>query len=237
MDLTSRAVRGPEHADSTTSAADPARVKARMRGRILAARRADLDLRADPGSRAGPGARTGGEASPGARRWGRPASARAASALARRVLDLPEVAAARCVAAYVSFAGEPDTGELLPALHEAGKRILLPAIRPDLDLDFREYAGVLVPGAMGVFEPPPAGEVVRLDEADVVVVPALAADRAGRRLGRGGGCYDRVLGSARPAALVVALVHERELLDELPDERHDRRVGAVVTPELTWRIA
>jgi 5-formyltetrahydrofolate cyclo-ligase len=145
------------------------------------------------------------------------------------------MADAHCVAAYAGLADEPDTAELLEELRKRGKRVLLPAVRADLDLDFREYAGVLVPGALGTSEPPPAGPVVRLDEADVVVVPALAADGAGWRLGRGGGSYDRALRTARDTALVVAIVYDHELLDDVPHEEHDRRVNMVVTPERVWR--
>jgi 5-formyltetrahydrofolate cyclo-ligase len=196
-----------------------------------------------------------------------PAANRAGRAIARRVLALPELATARCVAAYAGLAGEPGTGELLAALHQRQVRVLLPAVRPDLSLDFREYTGVLTAGALGTVEPPPpsgdhdpgngdhdpgngdtAGQrrtpeagarggsgPARLSEADVIVVPAVAADRAGRRLGRGAGCYDRALATAPSTAFVVAIVYDHELLDELPDEPHDRRVGAVVTPERTWR--
>ena len=71
--------------------------------------------------------------------------------------------------------------------------------------------------------------------AEAVVVPAMAVDRSGVRLGRGGGFYDRALLHARPGALLVALVHDDEFLDELPVAAHDRRVGVVVTPSGGWQ--
>ena len=74
----------------------------------------------------------------------------------------------------------------------------------------------------------------RLPAADVVVVPALAVDRGGVRLGRGGGYYDRALRHVRPDARLVALVFDDELVDALPVEPHDRRVTAVVTPSGGW---
>jgi 5-formyltetrahydrofolate cyclo-ligase len=69
----------------------------------------------------------------------------------------------------------------------------------------------------------------------VVVVPALAVDRRGVRLGRGGGYYDRALVHARADAVLVALVFDDELVDELPAEEHDRLVTAVVTPSGGWQ--
>lgn len=158
-----------------------------------------------------------------------------AASVARRVFRLPEVADARCVAAYVGLRGEPDTSVLLKTLLDNGVRVLLPALRPDLDLDFREFTGVLVPGALGTVEPPPAGEVVALTSADAVVVPAVAVDLAGRRLGRGGGSYDRALARLDPRVPVIAIVQDRELLDDVPTEPHDRPVAVVVTPRRTWR--
>jgi 5-formyltetrahydrofolate cyclo-ligase len=71
--------------------------------------------------------------------------------------------------------------------------------------------------------------------ATAVVVPAVAVDRSGVRLGRGGGYYDRALLHARPGALLVAVVYDDELLDELPAEPHDHRVGVVVTPSGGWQ--
>jgi 5-formyltetrahydrofolate cyclo-ligase len=66
-------------------------------------------------------------------------------------------------------------------------------------------------------------------------MPALSVDRAGVRLGRGGGYYDRALLHARPDAVLVALVFDDEFVDELPAEPHDRRVTAVVTPSGGWQ--
>jgi 5-formyltetrahydrofolate cyclo-ligase len=67
--------------------------------------------------------------------------------------------------------------------------------------------------------------------ADLVVVPALAVDRAGVRLGRGGGSYDRALARTRPDALLVALLYQGELVDALPTEPHDARVDVAILPE------
>ncbi|MEU3682380.1 5-formyltetrahydrofolate cyclo-ligase [Streptomyces sp. NPDC048405] len=164
----------------------------------------------------------------------------AADALAGRALGLPEVAGARAVAAYVSVGAEPGTLALLDALRTRGVRVLLPALLPDNDLDWGEYTGedslarVRHGGRMELFEP--AGERLGPDavtRADVVLMPGVAVDGRGLRLGRGGGSYDRVLArlaaaGARPALLV--LLYDGEVVARVPAEPHDRPVDAVVTP-------
>ncbi|MEJ1202286.1 MULTISPECIES: 5-formyltetrahydrofolate cyclo-ligase [unclassified Streptomyces] len=164
----------------------------------------------------------------------------AADSLAARALAMPEVAQARAVAAYVSVGAEPGTLTLLDALRARGVRVLLPALLPDNDLDWGEYTGedslavVRHGGRMALSEP--AGRRLgpeAVTEADVVLLPGLAVDGRGLRLGRGGGSYDRVLArldraGARPALLV--LLYDSEVVAHVPAEPHDRPVDAVVTP-------
>ncbi|MFD9333547.1 5-formyltetrahydrofolate cyclo-ligase [Streptomyces sp. NPDC060028] len=190
----------------------PSDVKAELRGQLLAARRA---LSGD------------------ARRT-------AARALSRSALALPELADARTVAAYVSVGGEPGTHELLDALRGAGKRVLLPVLLPDNDLDWAAYEGpgslaeASHPGKMRLLEP--AGPRLGPDAvtgADTVLLPGLAVDGRGMRLGRGGGSYDRVLerlerAGAHPA--LVVLLYDEEVVARVPEEPHDHPVQAVATP-------
>lgn len=106
---------------------------------------------------------------------------------------------------------------------------LLPVLRADNDLDWAVYAGQLAPGRHGLREPVgPRLGVDAVRACGLVLVPALLVDRSGTRLGRGGGSYDRAL--QRATGLTVALVHDDELVEELPAEPHDVRVGAVATP-------
>jgi 5-formyltetrahydrofolate cyclo-ligase len=115
-----------------------------------------------------------------------------------------------------------------PAL--AGHRVLLPVLEDDGDLDWAQWDGALVPGRAGTSTP--GGARLGRDAVSacaVVVVPALAVDRLGTRLGRGGGSYDRAL--ARATGLVVALLHDGELVEEpLPAAPHDVPVAAAATP-------
>ncbi|MGK5694184.1 5-formyltetrahydrofolate cyclo-ligase [Streptomyces sp. URMC 128] len=162
------------------------------------------------------------------------------AALAGRALELPELARAGTVAAYVSVGSEPGTLALLDALRARGVRVLLPVLLPDNDLDWGVYEGegslarVQHGGRMALFEP--AGERLGPDAvttADAVLLPGLAVDTRGMRLGRGGGSYDRVLArleraGAHPA--LVVLLYDSEVVEHVPGEPHDRPVHAVVTP-------
>ncbi|HUR14661.1 MAG TPA: 5-formyltetrahydrofolate cyclo-ligase [Mycobacteriales bacterium] len=106
---------------------------------------------------------------------------------------------------------------------------LLPVLREDDDLDWARYDGELAPGRLGLLEPtgPRLGPAA-VAECAVVLVPALRVDRAGNRLGKGGGSYDRAL--RRATGLTVALLHDDELVDAVPHEAHDVRVRAVASP-------
>ncbi|MFD5783424.1 5-formyltetrahydrofolate cyclo-ligase [Streptomyces sp. NPDC126933] len=162
---------------------------------------------------------------------------KAAAVLARRALDLPELARARTVAAYVSVGSEPGTRALLDTLRARGVRVLLPVLMADNDLDWAVYAGAerLVRAGRGLLEPDGTrlGADAVLD-AEVVLLPGLAVDGRGMRLGRGGGSYDRVLGRlarAGAAPALAVLLYENEVVARVPEEPHDHPVQAVVTPE------
>src|SRR5439155_16938282 len=132
------------------------------------------------------------------------------------VLAAPQVQMAGTIAAYYSIGAEPDTHGLVYALWKRGSYVLLPVLRPDLDLDWASYEGPesLRPGPRGLTEPaePPRG-VAAVSRADPVIVPALAVDRRGVRLGRGGGSYDRALARVGPQVPTIALLYDAELLD------------------------
>jgi len=159
--------------------------------------------------------------------------AAAARALRDAVLELPQAQMAGTIAAYYSLASEPDTHGLVYALWKRGSYVLLPLLRPDADLDWASYEGPdsLRPGPRGLAEPaePPRG-MDAVARADLVLVPALAVDRGGIRLGRGGGSYDRALARVGPGVPTIALVYDGELLDEVPADDHDQRVRLVARP-------
>ena len=159
--------------------------------------------------------------------------AAAGRALRDAVLELPQAQMAGTIAAYYSLSSEPDTHGLVYALWKRGGYVLLPLLRPDADLDWASYEGPdsLRPGPRGLAEPaePPRG-MDAVARADLVLVPALAVDRGGVRLGRGGGSYDRALARVAPGIPTIALLYDGELLDEVPADDHDQRVRLVARP-------
>jgi 5-formyltetrahydrofolate cyclo-ligase len=158
-----------------------------------------------------------------------------ARSLAEVLLATPEVRRAATVAAYVSIGTEPGTGPLLDELVAAGKRVVLPVLLPDQDLAWAVYGGQgsLVAARLGLLEPTgPHLPVDAVAPADAVLVPGLAVDASGLRMGRGGGSYDRALGRVPVGTFTCVLLWDEEVLPTgvVPGERHDRRVSAVATP-------
>ena len=149
------------------------------------------------------------------------------------VLEMPQVTSAGTIAAYYSVGTEPDTRGLVYALWKRGTYVLLPVLLPDYDLDWASYEGPdsLAAGPHGLLQPTEAPRgVSAVTSADLVIVPALAVDHDGRRLGRGGGSYDRALARVGPAVPTVALIYDDELLDEVPAGRLDQRVRMAARP-------
>lgn len=158
-----------------------------------------------------------------------PVRADAAAAVQAALHDLVRAKRPTLIAAYVPLGPEPGGADLPSRLPGP---LLLPVLLPDNDLDWVRYDGPesLRPGPRGLQEP--TGSRLGRDavtEATLLIVPALAVDRTGLRMGRGGGSYDRALARAGQA-YTVALLHDGELLAEVPAEPHDRRVHAVITP-------
>lgn len=150
------------------------------------------------------------------------------------------------IATYLSMpAGgsrpEPGTLALTEALWRRGHLVLAPVLSPTAhgarhDPDWARYEGParLRDGLWGIPEPTgPALGARALAQADVVLCSAMAVTLDGRRLGVGGGWFDRALAFARPDALLVALVTDDDVVDALPTEPHDRTIDVIVTPTRT----
>lgn len=163
--------------------------------------------------------------------------AEAAEAIALHVLATPLVARARRVACYLSMASEPGTGPLLAALHARGVEVVVPVSLPDHTLDWvvHDPAAPLATSSLGIAEP--GGErlgAAAVESCSAVIVPALAVDHAGHRLGRGAGYYDRALAAVEVP--LCALVFTHELLPSVPHEPHDVSVQMAVTPSGLFRV-
>ena len=156
--------------------------------------------------------------------------AKAAAEIGARFLGLPEVARARSAMAFWSFGSEVPTEGLIARLHERGVRVALPRI-VERELEARTYApGDPVTTVWFGAAEPSDGEVLAAADIDVIMTPGLAFDRRGRRIGYGGGYYDRFLRRVRPAALRAALCFSVQLLDEpLPAGPGDLSVDVVLT--------
>jgi 5-formyltetrahydrofolate cyclo-ligase len=170
-----------------------------------------------------------------ARRSALPADQRTAAARLIRdaVLAAPQVQMAGTIAAYYSVGTEPSTHGLVYALWKRGSYVLLPVLRPDGDLDWASYEGPdsLRPGPRSLSEPsePPRGTGA-ISSADLVLVPALAVDHSGMRLGRGGGSYDRALARVGTQVPTIALLYDTELVPNIPAGPHDQRVRMIARP-------
>jgi 5-formyltetrahydrofolate cyclo-ligase len=161
-------------------------------------------------------------------------------AIAAVGLELPRLRRADCVALYASLPSEPGTALLRSGLRELGIRVLLPVVGADPGsrrLDWAEDHGDELAETGALRLPEPTGrrfDPAEISKAQVVLVPALAVDTIGTRLGRGGGYYDTALTQANPQALLLALVHDQEVLDvdttPIPREPHDVPVHGVITP-------
>lgn len=165
------------------------------------------------------------------------ARAEAAEAIALHLLAAPLISSARRVACYVSMESEPGTGPLIEGLLARGVEVIVPLSLIDGTLDWVSYdpSAPTTVTTLGIAEPdgPPLGPKA-VEKCALIIVPALAVDHAGQRLGRGAGYYDRALATtSRP---VCALVFTHELLESVPHEPHDIPVHMAATPDGIFRI-
>lgn len=147
------------------------------------------------------------------------------------LLSLAEYASAECIALYAPAHNETDTGLILAAAFQAGKRVLYPAVCGH-QMVFRhvERVEALQEGAFGILEPCPTGTDHQADEADLIVVPGVAFDLGGHRIGYGKGFYDRFLQHPGRRAHLVGLCHDFQLTDDaLPADVHDIPMEIIVT--------
>lgn len=149
--------------------------------------------------------------------------------------------AASDVVLFASLPGEVDTEPLMRAAIEDGKRLLLPRTRPPRELEFARVddIGGLVRGGFGILEPAPDASVATLGSQALILLPGLAFDRSGGRLGRGAGYYDRALAplrtsDRRPVCLGVGLA--LQIVDHVPMKSFDVRLDGFVTEQELWQV-
>lgn len=152
----------------------------------------------------------------------------------RRFLNLDRVRRAKTIMIYASFAREAATFPLIEALFKTGKTVSLPRCIPGNDL----AAGVvsdldqLVPGCFGILEPSATVPSIEPEALDLIVVPGLAFDRYGHRLGRGAGYYDRFLSRTPARTFKLGLAYDFQILHLIPTAGHDIPMDGLLTPSL-----
>lgn len=135
---------------------------------------------------------------------------------------------AKKITCYLPYGDEPDTELFIDWAIENDLEVLLPVAKADGQLDWVKFTGETETGIFGFAEA--SGAKVEPFDIDLAIIPALAVDQKGARLGKGKGYYDRALETFAPAPAVVAVVFDAELLEQIPTEPHDKTVDAVVTP-------
>jgi 5-formyltetrahydrofolate cyclo-ligase len=155
----------------------------------------------------------------------------ASAAAAENLVGLPELGQARVVLSYFALTAEIDPLGAVSALRQRGLAIAYPRVESPGILgtylvgDERD----LVPGAFGLSQPAPDAATVALELIDAVIIPGVAFDERGMRLGYGGGYYDRLLPRLRHDCLRIGLAFEEQILAEIPAESHDAIVDLVAT--------
>ena len=150
------------------------------------------------------------------------------------ILSATELKTATNVASYISYEFEPETSDINQRLIEDGKKVFLPRLLENNDIQWVNWDGSIenLTKNEKIYEP--IGSAVEVD-LDVIILPALHVDRMGNRLGQGGGSYDRAL--SRSKAFKIALLHYGELTSEiLPIQPHDEKIDAAATPEIVVRF-
>jgi 5-formyltetrahydrofolate cyclo-ligase len=165
----------------------------------------------------------------------------AARAIGERLAALPSFAAARCLLLTLPFRSEWDTRGLIATARALGKTVALPRVNDAARmLEVHAVTDVerdTAPGYRGILEPAPALPRVDLPAIDWVLVPGVAFDREGRRLGYGGGFYDRLLALLDPRTPRVAGAFDLQMVAAVPAAPHDLVVDAIATETRQFAIA
>jgi 5-formyltetrahydrofolate cyclo-ligase len=158
------------------------------------------------------------------------------SAATTRLLELPEFARARCVLGFHAIHKELDPAALLARAAELGKRVALPRVHDSgLSLHLYQPGDVLEESGFGTLDPSPDAPLVEPTEVDLVLVPGLAFDARGHRIGYGRAFYDRLLPTLL-GAFRVGVAYDFQVLPELPNEEHDVPVHCVVSDARVLRM-
>ena len=152
------------------------------------------------------------------------------ASLTKALLQFPAYPKAQRIMAYLSLPGEADLDDFLRAALAEGKEIYVPVCLPDFQMEAGRLSDMehFAKGPHGLRDLPPGYETACPEDLDLLLVPAVAVDISGHRLGRGAGYYDRFLSRVSQEKR-VAVVWDFQLTEAVPAEAHDLSVGAVIT--------
>jgi len=163
----------------------------------------------------------------------------AAQALSHSLLALPELEIARVVLAFAALPSEIDPAPAIWRLRARGAAVAYPRIEAPgiLGMHLVGHELELIAGPFGLAQPSEHAPRAARGSIDAVLVPGVAFDERGRRLGYGGGYYDRLLPTLRPDCLRIGIAFDEQLLEDIPAEEHDACVHIVVTPSRVIRVS
>src|SRR5215210_108489 len=143
------------------------------------------------------------------------------------VINSKEFQQAKVIGAYFAFGSEVTTELIIEQAKTLVKKITLPRVEED-KITFYELSSIksLIRGRFGIMEPPP---YMQISEIDILVVPGIAFDKTGCRLGYGKGYYDRLLSGKRTFS--IGLAYSFQLLENLPYDRYDKRLDAIASED------
>jgi 5-formyltetrahydrofolate cyclo-ligase len=152
-----------------------------------------------------------------------------------KLLSTEDYKKAKAVMFYVDMRNEVMTKDAIEKTLANGKRVVVPKVKKGYGLLAIEIQGLeeLLPGTFGVLEPTEKEEIA-LKDIDVVVVPGVAFDRKGHRIGYGGGYYDNFLPRLRPDAKRIAVAFEMQMKHSIPIESHDVKMDMIITEEMVY---
>lgn len=147
----------------------------------------------------------------------------------RQLVNFPPYKENEWIYTYMAIGSEVDTISMMQTFIKMGKKVAVPKVEGDM-IAFYEIQSVkdCRPGLWGILEP--VSYKAPAEEPGLILLPGLAFDERGNRLGYGGGYYDKYL-KAHPDCECAALAYEMQVIDEVPREMHDRKVDYIITPE------
>ena len=156
------------------------------------------------------------------------------SAIGLKLVEQAEYIGSGTILFYLNFRSEAATRTIIDAALTAGKKVLLPKVDRKAHrlrlFEVKDLGADLEAGYMGIYEPMESvARPASPEEADLVIMPGVGFDTSGRRLGYGGGYYDRLIETLRPDAKLIALAFDAQVVDEIPAEEHDKKVDKIIT--------